>query len=128
METERQCLRYNHQKASFPVREPDFSLWNPLQRTKEIGIRRVLGASSSGIVFLFSKEFIKWIFVSNLIAWPIAYYIMSRWLRNFAFRTNLGIWIFIQAMLLSLIIAILTVIYRSIKTAMANPANTLRYE
>jgi putative ABC transport system permease protein len=98
------------------------------QRTKEIGIRRVLGATASGIVYLLSREFAKWVLASNLIAWPIAYYVMNRWLQNFAFRTHLGIWTFFLATLLALTIAILTVISQSVKTAMANPADTLRYE
>ena len=98
------------------------------QRTKEIGIRRVLGATASGIVYLLSREFVKWVLASNLIAWPIAYYMMNRWLQNFSFRTHLGIGTFFLAALLALIIAILTVIYQSVKTAMANPADTLRHE
>ncbi len=98
------------------------------QRTKEIGIRRILGARASGIVYLLSRDFVKWILASNLIAWPIAHFVMNRWLQNFAFRTHLGIEIFFLASLLSLIIAILTVIYQSIKTAKANPADTLRHE
>jgi putative ABC transport system permease protein len=98
------------------------------QRTKEIGIRRILGATSSKIVYLFSREFVKWLLASNLIAWPIAYYVMNRWLQNFAFRTHLGIGVFFLATILSLIIAILTVIYQSLKTSIANPAETLRYE
>jgi putative ABC transport system permease protein len=98
------------------------------QRTKEIGIRRVLGATTSRIVYLLSREFVKWVLASNVIAWPIAYYVMNRWLQNFAFRTDLGFGIFFLATFISLIIAILTVIYQSVKTAMANPADTLRYE
>ena len=87
------------------------------QRTKEIGIRRVLGATTSRIVYLLSREFVKWVLASNLIAWPIAYYVMNRWLQNFAFRTDLGIGIFFLATFMSLIIAIFTVIYQSVKTA-----------
>ena len=98
------------------------------QRIKEIGIRRVLGATTPGIVYLLSKEFVKWVLASNLMAWPIAYYVMNRWLQNFAFRTHLGIWTFFLAAFLALLIAILTVIYQSVKTAMANPADTLRHE
>ncbi len=98
------------------------------QRTKEIGIRRVLGATSSGIVYLLSKEFGKWVLVSNLIAWPISYFAMNKWLQNFAFRIDLGIWTFISAAFLALMIALATVSYLSVKTAMASPADALRYE
>ncbi len=98
------------------------------QRTKEIGIRRVLGASTSGIVCLLSKEFVRWVFVSNLIAWPIAYYVMKNWLRNFAFRANPGIATFFLAMFTTLIIAFLTIITQSVRTARADPAKILRFE
>jgi len=98
------------------------------QRTKEIGIRRVLGASTPGIIYLISKEFIRWVFVSNLVAWPIAFYVMNKWLQNFAYRTHQGIAIFLLAMLLALVISFFTIITQSIRTARANPANTLRYE
>lgn len=98
------------------------------QRAKEIGIRRVLGASAPGIVFLISKEFIRWVCISNLIAWPIAYYVMNKWLQNFAYRTHPGIAIFLLAMFLALAIAFLTIITQSIRTARANPANMLRHE
>lgn len=98
------------------------------QRTKEIGIRRVLGASSSGIVYLLSKEFVRWVLTSNLLAWPIAYFAMNKWLQNFAYRTGLGIWMFFLAMFLASIIALLTVISQSIRTAIANPTDALRYE
>lgn len=98
------------------------------QRTKEIGIRRILGASASGIVFLLSKEFTKWVIAANLIAWPVAYYAMDRWLQNFAYRTSMGVGIFILSGLLALIIAVITVSYQSIKIAIANPVDSLRYE
>jgi putative ABC transport system permease protein len=98
------------------------------QRTKEIGIRRILGASASGIVFLLSKEFTKWVLVANIIAWPVAYYAMDRWLQNFAYRTGMGIAIFILSGLLAFIIAVITVSYQSIKIAITNPVDSLRYE
>ena len=98
------------------------------QRTKEIGIRKALGASVSGIILLLSKEFTKWILVANIIAWPIAYLAMNRWLQNFAYRINIGIGTFILAALLALVIALLTVGYQAIKAARANPVEALRYE
>lgn len=98
------------------------------QRTKEIGVRKVLGASVPGIVLLLSKEFTKWVLVANIIAWPIAWYVMSKWLQNFAYRVNIGIWVFILSASLALMIALITVSYQSIKAALANPVESLRYE
>jgi putative ABC transport system permease protein len=98
------------------------------QRTKEIGIRKALGATVSNIVILLSKEFTKWVLLANIIAWPIAYVAMNRWLQNFAYRINMGLGTFILAALLALIIALLTVGYQAIKTARANPVESLRYE
>jgi putative ABC transport system permease protein len=98
------------------------------QRTKEIGIRKVLGASVQGIIYLLSKEFVKWVLVANVIAWPLAYFVMNRWLANFAYRINIGLWIFALSGALALLIALLTVSYQSIKTAIANPITSLRYE
>ncbi len=65
------------------------------QRTKEIGIRKVLGATVFEIVVLLSKDFIKWVLIANIIAWPAAYFIMSNWLKNFAYRTNINLWFFV---------------------------------
>ena len=98
------------------------------KRTKEIGIRKVLGASVGGIVVLLSKEFVKWVLVANIIGWPVAYFVMNRWLQSFAYRVNIGIWMFAFSAFLVLIIALLTVSYQSIKTALADPINSLRYE
>ena len=98
------------------------------QRTKEIGIRKALGASVSEIIFLLSKEFTRWVLVANIIAWPLAYFAMNRWLQNFAYRINIGIGTFILAALLALVIALLTVGYQAIKAARANPVEALRYE
>jgi len=98
------------------------------QRTKEIGIRKVLGASVPGIVLLLSKEFSKWVLVANVIAWPIAWYVVSKWLQNFAYRTNLTWTTFIMSAGIALLIALLTVSYQSIKIALANPVESLRYE
>jgi len=98
------------------------------QRTKEIGVRKVLGASVSNIVILLSKDFSKWVFVASLIAWPVAYYAMSRWLQSFAYRISVGIWIFLLATILALLVAMATVSFKAIKAALANPVEALRYE
>jgi putative ABC transport system permease protein len=97
-------------------------------RTKEIGIRKVLGSSVSGIVVMLSKQFAKWVVIANVIAWPLAYLVMDRWLRNFAYRTRISIWVFAEAAALSLVIAFLTVSYQSVKAATADPADSLRHE
>jgi putative ABC transport system permease protein len=98
------------------------------RRTKEIGVRKVLGASASGVAFLLSKAFTKWVIVSNLVAWPVAYFFMSRWLRHFAYRMPLGLTPFITSALIALGIAVLTVSYQSVKAALKNPVDSLRYE
>jgi len=99
-----------------------------VQRTKEIGIRKVLGASVSGIVLLLSKEFTKWVLLANIIAWPVAYYAMNRWLQNFAYRINIGPWMLILSAAVAFIVALLTVSYQAVKVSLANPVDTLRYE
>ncbi len=98
------------------------------QRTKEIGIRKVLGASVAGIVALLSKEFVKLVLAANVIAWPLTYFVMNNWLRDFAYRIDIGWWIFALAGGLALIIALLTVSTQAIKAALANPVESLRYE
>jgi len=98
------------------------------QRTKEIGIRKVLGSSVPGIVALLSRQFSLRILAANLIAWPIAYYAMRRWLQGFAYRTSLGFDLFVLAGMLSLFAAALPIIYQSLKAASANPVKALRYE
>ncbi len=98
------------------------------QRTKEIGIRKVLGANVPGIVTLLSKEFVKLVVIANLVAWPVAYFAMRRWLDNFAYRIELDFGAFILAAALALIIALLTVSTQAIKAAVANPVEALRYE
>jgi putative ABC transport system permease protein len=98
------------------------------QRTKEIGIRKVLGATVSNILLLLSKEFAKWVLIANLIAWPVAYYAMNRWLQGYAYRINIALWSFILAAVLALAIALFTVSYQAVRAATANPADALRYE
>ena len=98
------------------------------QKTKEIGIRKVLGASVSGIVYLLSRELVKWVLIANLIAWPLAWFFSNRWLQNFAYRINISLWTFILSAALALAIALITVSYQYIKAAGANPVDSLRYE
>ncbi len=98
------------------------------QKTKEIGVRKVLGSSVSGIVYLLSKEFIKWVFISCVIAFPVAYLLMNDWLDNFAYRTGINVFVFIAAASLIILIALLTVSYQAVKAALANPIKSLRYE
>jgi putative ABC transport system permease protein len=98
------------------------------QRTKEIGIRKVLGASVLNLSRLLSNEFLKLVLLANLIAWPLAFLVMNRWLRRFAYRTSLGIDLFLLSGVLGLGIALLTVSYQSIRAARANPVNSLRNE
>jgi len=98
------------------------------QRTKEIGIRKALGSSIVGILFLLIKEFTKWVVVANIVAWPLAYFALHRWLQHFAYRTDMSLWMFLLSGALALLIALLTVGYQAVKAAQANPVMSLRYE
>jgi len=98
------------------------------QRTKEIGIRKVLGASISSIIRLLSTEFIILVGIANMIAWPAAYFIMNQWLQEFAYKTSLSIWTFLAAGMTALIIALLTISYQSVKAALADPVKSIQYE
>ncbi len=99
-----------------------------VQRTKEVGVRKVLGASINSIVLMFSKEFMLLITVSFLIATPVAYYMMNSWLQNFVFRIPLSAGVFVLAVVSSLVVAWLTVGYKAVKAALANPVKSLRSE
>jgi putative ABC transport system permease protein len=98
------------------------------QRTKEIGIRKVMGASVQNIVLLLSKDFVRLVLLAFVIAVPVAWYTMNRWLENFAYSIDISPWAFVVAGLLALLIAFLTVSYQSIKAALANPVKSLRNE
>jgi len=98
------------------------------QRTKEIGIRKTLGASAANIVLLLSKEFTKWVIVANALAWPLAYFAMNRWLQNFAYRISIGLWMFFLGAGLALAIAFFTISFQTVRAALANPIDALRYE
>jgi putative ABC transport system permease protein len=98
------------------------------QRTKEIGIRKVLGASATSVVNLLSRDFLKLVVLANLIAWPFAYYFMNRWLQDFAYRVNIGWRVFAISGALALVVAIITVSTQAIRAALANPVEALRYE
>jgi putative ABC transport system permease protein len=98
------------------------------QQTKEIGIRKVLGASGGQILFLLQKEYIRCVLAANVLAWPIAYFAMHFWLQNFAYRVSLGMGQFLTAAVLTVLVTLLTISYQSIKAATANPVDSLRYE
>ena len=98
------------------------------ERTKEMGVRKVLGASEINVFVLLSQEFTKWVFIANFIAWPLAYYVMSKWLQNFAYRIDIDLWPFVVAAILAFLIALMTVSYQSVRAALTNPVDSLRYE
>lgn len=98
------------------------------QKTKEIGIRKVLGAKVSGLSLLLSFEFVKWVLLAVIAAWPLGWLFMKNWLKSFSYKTELSIWIFILASVLALFIAILTTSIQTIKAARKNPVDSLRYE
>lgn len=98
------------------------------QRTKEIGVRKVLGASIGGIVQLFSKEFLILVAIANILAWPIAYYVMYRWLENYPYRLHMGLETFFLAGILAICIAMVSVSYQAVKAAKTNPVNAIKYE
>jgi putative ABC transport system permease protein len=98
------------------------------QRIKEIGVRKVLGASVGEIVTMISKDFIKLVLIAFVIAFPVAWLMMNKWLQSFAYRINISWWVFALAGLLTIAIALVTVSFQAIKAAMANPVKSLRSE
>jgi putative ABC transport system permease protein len=102
--------------------------YSTMQRTKEIGIRKVMGASVKGIINLLSKEFMSLVVISFFIAMPLAWYFMHTWLKDFAYRTDISWWVFALAGTLALMIALVTVSFQAVKAAIANPVKSLRAE
>ncbi|MEO6583902.1 MAG: FtsX-like permease family protein, partial [Ferruginibacter sp.] len=98
------------------------------QRTKEIGIRKVLGASVTQVTQMLSKDFLKLVFIACIIAFPLAYWAMDKWLQDFAYRIDISWWVFVLAAVGALLIALLTVSFQAIKAAIANPVKSLRTE
>lgn len=99
-----------------------------VRRTKEIGIRKVLGASILDVVVMLSKDFLKPVVLANVIAWPVAYWAMERWLADFTYRTELSFWLFVWSACMVIVMAVVTVSYQAIRAARANPVTALRYE
>lgn len=99
-----------------------------VKRTRETGIRRVMGASQNQILFLFITQFSKWVVISNILAWPLSYFVMRSWLQDFTYRVDFPFWTFIISLLLSLIIAVITVSWQSLRASRTNPAIAIRVE
>jgi putative ABC transport system permease protein len=98
------------------------------QRTKEIGIRKTMGSSITRISYILSRDFARPVLLANLIAWPAAWFTMDKWLQHFSYRTELALWIFPAAAIITLLLALVTVNMRTIRAASANPVSALRYE
>jgi putative ABC transport system permease protein len=102
--------------------------FSAVQRTKEIGIRKVLGSTTTGIITLLGKELVGLILIANIVAWPLSFFVMKQWIQNFPYRVNIGIELFFASSLIVLLIGLLTVSYQAIRAAIANPVVSVRYE
>jgi len=98
------------------------------KRIKEVGIRKVLGASLKNIVVMLSRDFLKYVLIAILIAWPLSWIAVHRWLQDYAYRINISWWVFVMAGSLAMLIALATVSFQAIKAAIANPVKSLRTE
>jgi putative ABC transport system permease protein len=104
------------------------SSYTTKSRTKEMVIRKVMGSQPAGIMTMLMTEMAKWIMVSIVLAWPIAYSLMTKWLQNFAYHVNIGTGVFLRALLISLLISLLAISYHAIKLSRVNPAKMIRHE
>ncbi|MGH2644880.1 MAG: ABC transporter permease, partial [Chitinophagaceae bacterium] len=98
------------------------------RRTKEIGVRKVLGAGVGNLIRLVSMDFLKLVIIAIVIAIPVGWFVMNKWLENFAYKTNISWWIFLIAAVIAILIAVLTVSWQAIRAAVANPVESLRME
>jgi putative ABC transport system permease protein len=104
------------------------SLFNAVRRTKEVGIRKVLGASLAEILALLVRDFVKLILAANVVALPVFYFAVSRWLDKYPFRTSIGVWFFAYPVLMTVLIALAVSAYHAVKAATADPVRALKYE
>jgi len=104
------------------------SSYSAEQKIREIGVRKVLGSSSNQVIVFLTRQFLILVLLANIIAWPVAFIIMRKWLENFAFRTSLSLYIFFLSSFIALLIALTTVIFHAYKAANINPAKALKYE
>jgi putative ABC transport system permease protein len=104
------------------------ALFTAEQRTKEIGVRKSIGATTYEVVFLLARDFLKWIAISYILACFLSYFILHSWLQNFAYRTTMGIWIFLLTGVMAVVLALITVSWQSYRAASKNPVESLRYE
>ena len=98
------------------------------QRIREIGIRKVFGSTSMQAVTLILKQYMIMVLIANLVAWPVAWYAMNKWLQNFAYRNKFELWLFVAVAVLSMIIVLGTMIFQTVRAARINPAETLKFE
>jgi putative ABC transport system permease protein len=98
------------------------------QKTKEIGVRKSHGASSRSVIYRFVTIYLRWVLLANLLAWPLAFILMKKWLENFAYQATISFWIFILAAVMSIIISLITISWHAWNISNTNPVNSLRYE